>query len=120
MVTLACVTFRYNGRWIWCLGAVDFIQKSFRDQELLDCIGETLKTNQTRCEARLSKSEIAEMLGKLNKRERGVFARRASSGRALVTARIPLHIFGCLGRQSAGPNIGTIRYQLSMWPNWSE
>ena len=74
-VTITSESFRGNDHWIWCSAAVDFIQKPFRDQELLYCIGEALKTNQTLREARLRKSEIAERLGKLSKHEREVFDR---------------------------------------------
>lgn len=53
-------------------GAVDFIQKPFRDQELLDRIGEALKTDQERRFAREEKSEVLEKVGKLTNRERQV------------------------------------------------
>jgi RNA polymerase sigma factor (sigma-70 family) len=54
-------------------GAVDFIQKPFRDQDLLDCIGEALKTDQERREARKANAEVAERIAKLTKREHEVF-----------------------------------------------
>jgi RNA polymerase sigma factor (sigma-70 family) len=53
-------------------GAVDFIQKPFRDQELLDQITEALKTDQERRSARDQKAEVAGRLDKLTKREREV------------------------------------------------
>jgi RNA polymerase sigma factor (sigma-70 family) len=53
-------------------GAVDFIQKPFRDQELLDQVGEALKTDQERRSARDEKAEVADRLEKLTKREREV------------------------------------------------
>jgi RNA polymerase sigma factor (sigma-70 family) len=53
-------------------GAVDFIQKPFRDQELLDQISEALKTDQQRRSARDEKAEVLNRVEKLTKREREV------------------------------------------------
>ncbi len=53
-------------------GAVDFIQKPFRDQELLDRIGEALKTDQERRSAREEKAEVLTRIEKLTNRERQV------------------------------------------------
>lgn len=50
-------------------GAVDFIQKPFRDQELLDQISEALKTDQERRSARDRKTEVSNRVEKLAKRE---------------------------------------------------
>ena len=55
-------------------GAVDFIQKPFRDQELLDRIGEALKTDQERRSEREEKVEVRERIGKLTNREQQVLA----------------------------------------------
>ena len=53
-------------------GAVDFIQKPFRDQELLDQISEAVKTDQARRSERDQKTEVLDHVGKLTKREREV------------------------------------------------
>lgn len=53
-------------------GAVDFIQKPFRDQELLDRIGEALKTDRERRSEREKKAEVLDRVGKLTNREREV------------------------------------------------
>jgi FixJ family two-component response regulator len=53
-------------------GAVDFIQKPFRDQELLDRITEALKTDQERRSARDQQAEVSGRIDKLTKREREV------------------------------------------------
>ncbi len=53
-------------------GAVDFIQKPFRDQELLDRIREALETDLERRSAREERAEVAARLEKLTKREREV------------------------------------------------
>lgn len=53
-------------------GAVDFIQKPFRDQELLDQISEALKTDAERRTARDRQAAVTERLGKLTRREREV------------------------------------------------
>lgn len=53
-------------------GAVDFIQKPFRDQELLDQISEAMKTDQQRRSARDEKAEVLNRVEKLTKREREV------------------------------------------------
>jgi RNA polymerase sigma factor (sigma-70 family) len=53
-------------------GAVDFIQKPFRDQELLDRIGEALKADQERRSAREEQAEIQSRIDKLTNRERQV------------------------------------------------
>ncbi len=54
-------------------GAVDFIQKPFRDQDLLDRIREALKTDQERREEQQKHTEVAERLARLTNREREVF-----------------------------------------------
>ncbi len=54
-------------------GAVDFIQKPFRDQELLDRIGEALKTDQERRTELEEHAEVQSRINKLTKREHEVF-----------------------------------------------
>jgi RNA polymerase sigma factor (sigma-70 family) len=54
-------------------GAVDFIQKPFRDQELLDRIREAIATDEERREVQQHQSDILQRLKKLTKREREVF-----------------------------------------------
>ena len=54
-------------------GAVDFIQKPFRDQELLDRIREALATDEERREAQQQHAEVATRLDRLTNREREVF-----------------------------------------------
>ena len=54
-------------------GAVDFIQKPFRDQDLLDRIREPLKTDAERREEQQKHAEVAERLDRLTNREREVF-----------------------------------------------
>jgi two-component system response regulator FixJ len=53
-------------------GAVDFIQKPFRDQELLDRIGEAMKTDRETRSAREEKAAVAARIEKLTKREHEV------------------------------------------------
>ena len=53
-------------------GAVDFIQKPFRDQELLDRIGEAMKQDQERRSAREERAEVQNRIDKLTNRERQV------------------------------------------------
>jgi len=54
-------------------GAVDFIQKPFRDQDLLDRVSEAIKTDEERREARQRHAEVTERIGRLTKREKEVF-----------------------------------------------
>ena len=54
-------------------GAVDFIQKPFRDQDLLDRIREAIKTDRERREEQQKHAEVATRLARLTKREREVF-----------------------------------------------
>jgi RNA polymerase sigma factor (sigma-70 family) len=54
-------------------GAVDFIQKPFRDQDLLDRIREALKTDAERREEQQKHAEVADRLARLTNREREVF-----------------------------------------------
>jgi RNA polymerase sigma factor (sigma-70 family) len=54
-------------------GAVDFIQKPFRDQDLLDRVREALKTDQERRQEQEAHAEVAERLARLTNREREVF-----------------------------------------------
>jgi RNA polymerase sigma factor (sigma-70 family) len=53
-------------------GAVDFIQKPFRDQELLDRVAEALKTDEERRSEREEKADVLQRIEKLTKREREV------------------------------------------------
>ena len=53
-------------------GAIDFIQKPFRDQELLDRIGEALKTDQSRRSELEASAGIQQRVELLTKREREV------------------------------------------------
>ncbi|MGI9201755.1 MAG: response regulator transcription factor [Woeseiaceae bacterium] len=55
-------------------GAVDFIQKPFRDQELLDRIREALSTDRQRREERDRHTEVASRLERLTNREKEVFS----------------------------------------------
>ena len=54
-------------------GAVDFIQKPFRDQDLLDRIREALNTDEVRRQEREAHAAVAERLARLTNREREVF-----------------------------------------------
>lgn len=54
-------------------GAVDFIQKPFRDQDLLDRIREAINTDKERREEQQKHAEVAERLARLTNREREVF-----------------------------------------------
>ncbi len=53
-------------------GAVDFIQKPFRDQELLDRISEALKTDRERRSEQEQKAEVRGRISKLTNREHEV------------------------------------------------
>ncbi|MGH8221538.1 MAG: response regulator transcription factor [Woeseiaceae bacterium] len=53
-------------------GAVDFIQKPFRDQELLDRIGGAQRTDRQRRTERLLKAEVLDRRSRLTNREREV------------------------------------------------
>ena len=54
-------------------GAVDFIQKPFRDQDLLDRVREALVTDEEQRKKQHIHAEVAERLGRLTNREREVF-----------------------------------------------
>ena len=54
-------------------GAVDFIQKPFRDQDLLDRIREAIEADAERREQRQLRSDIQARVAKLTKRECEVF-----------------------------------------------
>lgn len=54
-------------------GAVDFIQKPFRDQDLLDRISEALKADAERRAAQQKHAEIAQRIAQLTNREHDVF-----------------------------------------------
>lgn len=54
-------------------GAQDFIEKPFRDQDLLDRITEALRTDKERRQDRQLHSELAERIAHLTKREKEVF-----------------------------------------------
>jgi two-component system response regulator FixJ len=54
-------------------GAVDFIQKPFRDQELLDCIHDAFTTDKQRRDILEHHADVSHRLEKLTSREREVF-----------------------------------------------
>jgi len=54
-------------------GAVDFIQKPFRDQDLLDRVREALLTDKERREEQEKHAEVDKRLARLTNREREVF-----------------------------------------------
>ncbi len=54
-------------------GAVDFIQKPFRDQDLLDRIRDALKTDELRRQEQLQHDAVSGRLARLTNREREVF-----------------------------------------------
>jgi two-component system response regulator FixJ len=54
-------------------GAVDFIQKPFRDQDLLDRVREALATDEEQRKSQQEHAEVAERLARLTNREREVF-----------------------------------------------
>lgn len=54
-------------------GAVDFIQKPFRDQDLLDRIREALSTDRKRRQEQEQHDEVESRLSRLTNREREVF-----------------------------------------------
>lgn len=54
-------------------GAFDFIQKPFRDQDLLDRVSDALKTDRKRHGEEQHQSDIASRIDTLTKREREVF-----------------------------------------------
>jgi FixJ family two-component response regulator len=54
-------------------GAVDFIQKPFRDQDLLDRIHHALKADRKRRVEQRQHSEVAERVARLTNREHEVF-----------------------------------------------
>jgi RNA polymerase sigma factor (sigma-70 family) len=53
-------------------GAVDFIQKPFRDQELLDRINSAMATDRERRSEQRQKADVLERISKLTKREKEV------------------------------------------------
>lgn len=54
-------------------GALDFIQKPFRDQDLLDRVSDALKTDRKRRGEERQQNDIARRIGTLTNREREVF-----------------------------------------------
>lgn len=54
-------------------GAVDFIQKPFRDQDLLDRIHDALKADRERRVERQQRSQVVERVARLTNREHEVF-----------------------------------------------
>jgi len=54
-------------------GAIDFIQKPYRDQDLLDRIGMAFEIDSTKRTQIMQRSDIADRVEKLTKREREVF-----------------------------------------------
>ena len=72
-------------------GAVDFIRKPFRDQELLDRINDALTLDHERRRAEADRAKVAERINRLTAREREVFD-LVAIGRANKTVAIDLGI----------------------------
>jgi two-component system, LuxR family, response regulator FixJ len=72
-------------------GAVDFIRKPFRDQELLDCVQEALSRDESRRSANQELEAIRQRVDTLTPREYEVFA-RVASGQANKVVAIELGI----------------------------
>ncbi len=53
-------------------GAFDFIEKPFRDQDLLDCVGKALESDETRRREREAARDIRDRVTRLTGREREV------------------------------------------------
>lgn len=58
-------------------GAMDFIRKPFRENDLLDRINEALRLDDTECKQALNHQSLLDKLALLTKRERDVFERVA-------------------------------------------
>lgn len=72
-------------------GAVDFIRKPFRDQELLDRIGEALRMDQAQQSAVASLAHVRACVGSLTPREHEVFE-RVCQGQANKVMAIEMQI----------------------------
>ena len=72
-------------------GAVDFIRKPFRDQELLDCVHEALSLGERRREAAVSIDEAVQRVGRLTPREHDVYE-KVAAGKANKVIAIELGI----------------------------
>ena len=72
-------------------GAVDFIQKPFRDQELLDRIREALTTDEERREAQQHHAEVAGRLERSDIRQRGRRSAKQERQRSKDMERQPYH-----------------------------
>jgi len=53
-------------------GAVDFLTKPFRDQDMLDAVGRAIETDRTRRSSQQATSGVRESFGRLSPREREV------------------------------------------------
>lgn len=67
-------------------GALDFLQKPFRDQELLDCIYRALECNKRRCQELASRHDIKTCIQNLTKREYEVMQRMVAGDITKVIA----------------------------------
>ncbi|MEM1231716.1 MAG: response regulator transcription factor [Pseudomonadota bacterium] len=72
-------------------GAVDFLRKPFRDQELLDCINEALSVADNRLEQATAAAQVRERVATLTPREQQVFG-RVAAGQANKVIAIELEI----------------------------
>ncbi len=72
-------------------GAVDFLRKPFRDQELLDCINEALSLADNRQAQADAAAEVRERIAALTPREQQVFE-RVAAGQANKVIAIELEI----------------------------
>lgn len=72
-------------------GAVELLQKPFREQQLLDCINETLKTAEAQFEASLDIQALKQKAASLTPREQQVFE-AISQGHANKVIAIDLNI----------------------------
>ena len=98
-------------------GALEFLTKPFRDQDLLDAIQKALERDRTARRQRMETAELRERFDALTSREREVM-------RLVVAGLLNKQIAGELGTSEITVKIhrGQVmkKWAPDLWPSWSE
>ncbi len=106
-------------------GAMHFLEKPFRDQEVLDCVQEALENSENKQQSRLQKEEILERVETLTPREyqvmkdivKGSTNRNIGEKYEISTKTVEIHRTRVMSKMHADSLPGLVRMVLAVEPD---